>query len=267
MRSTVYHLVLLAVLVGVLPAALAAEPIPLINAHAHNDYLHERPLRDALDHGFCSIEADVWLIDGAMLVAHKRSEVDPARTLQRLYLDPLRERVKRNGGAVYPGGPEIILLIDIKGNGHTAYPVLRETLRQYADILTTFTDDKVEVRAVRAIVSGSRPLEMMRAFDTHYAAYDGRLTDLDSDLSAEMMPLISNSWRLAFKWNGEGPMPEEESAKLVDFVSEAHAKSRKIRFWDTPENETIWQELREAGVDLISADDLGRLRAFLSRSF
>src|SRR2546430_573705 len=72
-------------------------PPPLTRAHAHNDYEHTRPLLDALDHGFCSIEADIWLVDGKLLVAHERGNVKPDRTLQALYLDPLRERVRWNG--------------------------------------------------------------------------------------------------------------------------------------------------------------------------
>lgn len=39
---------------------------PLPRAHAHNDYEHARPLLDALDHGFTSVEADVWLVDGEL---------------------------------------------------------------------------------------------------------------------------------------------------------------------------------------------------------
>src|SRR5437016_4155385 len=80
-------------------------PTPLIRAHAHNDYEHARPLLDALEHGFCSVEADIWLVDGKLLVAHDLDKVKPERTLQALYLDPLRERVRRNGGRVYRGGP------------------------------------------------------------------------------------------------------------------------------------------------------------------
>src|SRR5262245_49224155 len=85
------------------------EPLP--RAHAHNDYEHARPLLDALDHGFCSVEADVYLTDGALLVAHERKDVRPGRTLETLYLDPLRERVKANGGRVYAGGPTVWLLV------------------------------------------------------------------------------------------------------------------------------------------------------------
>src|SRR5690242_5509037 len=71
------HLVSLSILCGILGAGgvdsvsgADAAIIPLTRAHAHNDYEHTRPLLDALDQGFCSVEADVWLIDGELRVAH-----------------------------------------------------------------------------------------------------------------------------------------------------------------------------------------------------
>src|SRR5262245_51794473 len=70
-------------------------------AHAHNDYEHARPLLDALEQNFDSVEADVHLVDGQLLVAHDRKDARADRTLEKLYLDPLGERVKQNGGWVY----------------------------------------------------------------------------------------------------------------------------------------------------------------------
>src|SRR6478735_4050935 len=135
---------------------------PLLHAHAHNDYEHKRPLFDALDHGFCSVEADIYLVDGRLLVAHDRSQVKPERTLQSLYLDPLRERVRKNGGRVYPNGPEVTLLVDIKTDWRTLYPTLREVLKQYGDILSTFEGDTKHTNAITAVISGSRSLEMFK---------------------------------------------------------------------------------------------------------
>src|SRR4051812_50146961 len=90
-------------------------PRPLWRAHAHNDYLHPRPLLDALDHRFGSVEADISLVDGQLLVAHDPVELDPARTLESLYLNPLAARVKANRGSVYRGYRRPLqLLIDIK---------------------------------------------------------------------------------------------------------------------------------------------------------
>src|SRR5438477_9207522 len=116
-------------------ACLAAAPVPLIQAHAHNDYLHARPLFDALEQGFCSVEDDIYLVDGKLLVAHERQMTKPERTLEALYLEPLREQVKKNGGRVFRGGPEFTLLIDLKSDWHSTYPVLRDVLKKYADVL------------------------------------------------------------------------------------------------------------------------------------
>jgi len=69
--------------VQVASAAQAEAPAkPLPRAHSHNDYEHKRPLFDALDRGFCNIEADVHLVDGRLLVGHDPEDVNPERTLQ-----------------------------------------------------------------------------------------------------------------------------------------------------------------------------------------
>ena len=86
----------------------------ITGAHAHNDYVHVHPLFDALTNGFCSVEADIFLTNGQLLVAHTLKETQPGRTLQSLYLDPLRARIRQNGGRVYTNGPEFTLLIELK---------------------------------------------------------------------------------------------------------------------------------------------------------
>ena len=69
----------------------------LENAHAHNDYWHERPLFDALDQGFTSVEADIFLRDGKLLIGHEFKELNPEKTLESLYLEPLARRVRDHG--------------------------------------------------------------------------------------------------------------------------------------------------------------------------
>jgi hypothetical protein len=77
------------------------------------------------------------------------------------------------------------------------------------------------------------------------------------------MPWVSDNWTKLFTWRGEGKMSGEERAKLGDFVARAHKHARLVRFWGTPENATVWAELRAAGVDLINTDRLAELRKFL----
>ena len=93
----------------------------LTNGFAHNDYEHKRPLLDALDLGFCAVEADIYLVNGQLLVGHAAADLKPERTLKSLYLDPLAQRVRKNNGKVYPNGPEFLLLIDVKSEADTTY--------------------------------------------------------------------------------------------------------------------------------------------------
>jgi len=251
-------------------AAFAADVKPLKQAHAHNDYEHKRPLLDALDHGFTGVEADIWLVDGKLLVAHEEAHIKPERTLEALYLEPLKKRIAENGGKVYPGGEGFTLLIDLKTEGEATYKALADVLSQYADILTVVRDGKVQAGAVTAVVSGNRPKEIMMAEKVRYAGYDGRMTDLNSDLPSSFMPLLSDNWTKVFTWKGEGAMPAAEKAKLEDIVKTAHGKGWTIRFWATPDKpgpqrDAIWKELQAAGVDKINTDDLEGLQTFLSR--
>jgi len=245
-----------------------AQVVPLSHAHAHNDYRHERPLLDALAHGFCSVEADIFLVDGDLFVAHDREEIRSDRTLRGLYLDPLRKRIKQNGGRVYPDGPVLILLIDFKTEAVSTYKTLHNMLAEYRDIFTSFDPDGRRDKAVLAIISGNRPFAFMQSQAVRYAAYDGRLTDLKSDAPANLIPLISDRWGRHFKWRGDGPMPTEERLKLEEIVQTAHKKGRRVRFWATPDGasparEALWRELLAADVDLLNTDDLKGLQKFL----
>jgi len=236
--------------------------VPLTRAHAHNDYLHEHPLADALSHGFWSVEADVWLTNGVLLVAHDFDKTSPDRTLQKLYLDPLRAFVKTNAG---PGAPSLTLLIDVKSEAESTYTALREVLKNYADILTKFESNRLETNAVIAIISGNRAEAMMAADKVRFAAIDGRLPDLERNPPVALVPLVSDNWTKQFRWRGAGPLPDNERANLRSMVQRAHAQGRRLRLWAAPDNVNGWRELRDAGVDLLNTDRLAEMEEFLRK--
>ncbi len=250
---------------GVMTTRAAENFRPLVQAHAHNDYEHARPLHDALAQGFCSVEADVWLTNGWLLVAHDLKNVRTNRTLSALYLDPLRERVNNNGGRVCSNGPPFTLLIDIKSDADLTWTALREALKGYAPMLTTFRADATATNAVTIILSGNRPLTVLASESPRLAALDGRLPDLDGPSSRHLIPLISDNWRNTFQWRGPGAMPDDERLKLKRIVDQAHQQGRRVRFWAAPDHAAGWAELRRAGVDLINTDHLNGLREFLTR--
>lgn len=246
-----------------LAQAPAVDPLP--RAHAHNDYLHDRPLLDALDHGFTSVEADIFLKDGELLVAHDREDLRPERSLRSLYLEPLRRRVRNVGGDVYAAGGVFQLLIDIKSDAEPTYAALSDLLAEYRDIITVIREGQVQKKAVDVVVSGNRPIETMAAQGVRYAGIDGRLSDLDSDPPVHLMPLLSDRWGAHFTWQGRGDISPSERQKLEQIVERAHAAGRRIRFWASPDTQPSWQLLQEVGVDHVNTDDLAGLAAFLRR--
>jgi hypothetical protein len=246
---------------------VADSQLPLITqAHAHNDYLHTHPLFDALDNGFCSVEADIFLVDGKLLVAHELNKTRPEATLQTLYLDPLRECVKKNGGRVYTNGPEFSLLIELKQDWQVAYPALRSMLTNYSDVLVSFSGGTKQTNAIVAIITGHRDAAMFAGETVRYAALDGQLNDLDSNPPATSVPWISANWQDSFQWNGTGAIPDPELWKLRAIVNRAHKQGRRVRFWNAPDNPNFWQVMHVAGVDLINTDDLNGVQKFFGEA-
>jgi hypothetical protein len=279
-KSTFAAVAVLASLAGTVAAPAQAEapkpaPVvvgqPLAQAHAHNDYEHDRPLFDALEHGFTSVEADVWLVDGELRVAHDLEDARPGATLESLYLDPLEDLVhSQPGHSVYPKWDgSLQLLIDIKSEGEATYAAIEQELAKHRDIMSRYTNGNVKTGPVTAVISGNRPLATMQAQGRRFSFYDGRSADLTSGMPAGLMPLASDNWTNLFTWQGVGPMPEAERGKLQAYVAEAHANGYRVRFWATPDvpgdaREAVWTELADAGVDHINTDDLAGLQQFLS---
>ena len=235
-------------------------------AHAHNDYEHERPLHDAMDSGFTSVEADVYLIDDKLLVAHDRRDTRPDRTLQSLYLEPLRQHFAKQGNNA--PSETFWLMIDIKSESIATHKKIHGVLKNYPDLikpLPEFSHRQSESRIspVRVVISGNRAKDQILRAQPRVTGIDGRLADLQSDLSPQAMPWISDNWKSHFKWRGQGEFPPEERVRLHNYVRHAHQKGRLLRFWATADSPKLWNELVDSGVDLINADDLIGLNSFL----
>jgi glycerophosphoryl diester phosphodiesterase len=249
-------------LVLLLAAITAYAANPFVRLHAHNDYEHVRPLADALSHGFWSVEADVWLTNGQLLVAHDFEKASPQRTLQSLYLDPLRALASTNA-ALFTKAGSLTLLVDVKSDATNTWLALREMLRGYSNLLTRFEGNRIITNSVTVIISGNRATPLIAAERDRFAAVDGRLPDLDMNPPVALMPLISDNWTKYFAWKGRGALPAEERERLRALVTRTHAQGRRLRLWATPDIAASWKELLDAGVDFVNTDRLAEAEQFV----
>ncbi len=179
----------------------------------------------------------------------------------------MRARSRQFSGRIYPkGDPTFYLLIDTKTGPDATWAALRKVLDNYSDILTRFDGDKVEPKAVTVVLTGNRPRAELPNETVRLAGLDGQMRDLGKPNTNGIFLWMSEDWKHFFKWDGKGAIPSEERARLLDIVVKAHERNMKVRFWDAPQSTNFWRELRGDGVDLLNADDLAGVEAFLRQS-
>ncbi len=241
-------------------------PLALCPGHSHNDYERSRPLFEALECGFISIEADVHLLEGRILVAHDKWQCSKNKTLQNLYLKPLRRIVHQNGGSVYRSKYPLTLMIDIKSDAEPTYLAVHDALAEYESIISVFKNGKFHQKAVDVIISGNRCKELMLKQEIRYAGFDGRPVDLNSGFPPHFMPMISDNIKNITAGSCKAPLRKEQIKKIRQITEKAHEQARKVRFWATQDQPRLWSQLIDAGTDLINVDQLKRFRKYAEKN-
>ena len=243
--------------------AYSQDFIILPHGHSHNDYTREVPLRDALKYGFTSIEVDVYWHNERMVVTHDNRDLNEKPTIEELYLDPLAEIVRKNGGTVYRDDKsKLVLMVDLKSDKVQTYLALRDIFSKYMDMMEWYKNGAKVDGPIQVLLTGGPPVDLIEKEENRYFYVDGSVDQWSMDYPPSLMPRASTNYRNYFKWSGEGNMPTEEEAQLRSMINDAHVAGRKIRFWATPDNSEVWKKLLDEGVDWINVDDLKGFNVF-----
>jgi hypothetical protein len=229
--------------------------------HSHNDYEHATPLFEALDQRFYSVEADVWLRSGKVVVSH--DSYSSRGTLEELYLDPLRTRIDEMGGSVHGDGLQFVLWLDLKDGSAGLRDNLTKLLEAYP-MLSVFTDDGEQPGPVVVVLTGNEASKKVFVeADVRRAVRDSNLYDPNDPAADHRWRYYALDWQKWINWNGEEGMPEAERRRLHCVVGDIHHKGKKVRFWAAPSTPGYWEELIAAGADFVGTDDLVGLGDFL----
>ncbi|WP_126244884.1 alkaline phosphatase [Chitinophaga rhizosphaerae] len=225
------------------------------NAHSHNDYAQAVPFEKAFSLNFGSIEADVFLLNGVLYVAHMPAEIDTSKTLRKLYLEPLREKVLAKAGVFGETKQYLQILIDFKTAAAPTMDALLRLLREFPELMN---NPKLEFT-----ISGNRPPQEQWASFPACIRFDGRPGVTYTAAALKKVALISDNFRNYTKWNGKGILVTEDLTRIEKVIAQAHAQGKKFRFWATPDDVNTWKTMIKLGVDYINTDKTGELANYL----
>jgi alkaline phosphatase len=225
------------------------------NIHSHNDYASPLPFYGAYSNETGVIEADVFLVNNELFVAHSSKEIAQHNTFKSLYLDPLSSKLKNLGGKVYPNNKPLILMIDIKSDADSTLKLIVQQLQAFSEIISN--------KNIKIVISGNRPLPSQWSAYPEFIYFDGRLNENYSPQELSRIEMISEDLKNITVWNGKGVLTQADLQKMQSVIKKVHDQHKKIRFWATQDNVNTWMTLMNLKVDFIGTDNVAALTQFI----
>ncbi|WP_051663886.1 phosphatidylinositol-specific phospholipase C/glycerophosphodiester phosphodiesterase family protein [Dyadobacter crusticola] len=225
-------------------------------AHSHNDYTRRKPFFDAYEQQFGSIEADLYLVQDSLYVAHEMKEINPKKTFAALYLQPILEQAGKNSGKIYPQDMPLQLLIDLKTPGEETLAALIKQLEPHKAIFAP-------EGSVKIVISGNVPEPAKFESYPAFIYFDGRPEINYTPAQMHKIGLISQAFQKYSRWNGEGAIPEKEKKNLMKMINQVHDMGKKVRIWATPDNINSWRTLMSMNVDYLNTDKVREMGDYL----
>lgn len=231
-------------------------PYTVANTHSHNDYEQPTPFWMAYQAQFGSIEADIFWLNGQLIVAHNLRETQAGRTLEEYYIKPLQTCILKNGGHPFADtSRQLQMMIDIKTDSIATLNALIELLKRYPAVINT--------PYVKWVISGNRPAPSLFVSYPSFIWFDGVLHSTYSKDELSKVAMLSDDLRHFTRWDGQAEMPAAEWKTLQEAVSRSHALGIPVRFWDAPDFPHAWDRLIHLQVDYINTDHIAQLADYL----
>jgi hypothetical protein len=231
------------------------------------EFLSDKDIWQTFTQGVVHYEAQIMYIYGEVYVTSQMP--DSANhilpTLRSSYLLPIYSQYKKNGGKVHENfDEEMYLFLDIKYDARKTYLKIWEELSPYNEILTYRIGPQWHDGKLRIIFVGNAPLRILQQERISFAGAQGSIDDLSKNYDSKVMPIIGINFENDINWNGVGKMPFDEFMKTKDVIKKAHDQNKKVRVYNCPEDENIWDVMITAGVDLINCSNPLKFNKFIS---
>ena len=233
--------------------AIADMGLGQVRVHAHNDYENKQPFWEAFSAGCSSIEVDIFLEKGQILVAHDAEDLRPEANLREMYLMPLRQLLT---GSIYQLDGKLQVLIDVKSEAYTTLNTLLELMKEFPDLQ--------KEKRLQMVISGNRP----KAEDYHkyppYIYFDHQELGITPP-NLEKVALVSLNFKKHSTYNGKGRITDADRTSLQKAIDFAHNIGKPIRFCGSPDAPSAWFSFHQLGIDFINTDQPFEACRYLSQ--
>lgn len=219
--------------------------------HSHNDYCRRMPFYQAYAQGVYSIEADIFLHKGQLLVGHDIEDLRDDLTFEEMYVRPLVMLFERNGGKAWADSDENLqLLVELKSETAPTLNAVVKMLKKYPSVF----DTAVNPHAVRISITGNVPSPEEFSKYPEWVSFDGLWNEDYTPEQLKRVSLVSANFRSFSTWNGKGSIVKPEAEKLQEVIDKVHAWNKPVRFWGAPEGTTVYYTFWNMGIDYMNTD-------------
>jgi hypothetical protein len=260
--------ILLSVIFLVAGLLRGVSQVPIMpNMVLNQEFFSEKDIYSTFTQGVVHYEAQIMYIYGEVYVTSQMpdSAKHTMPTFRSSYLMPIYSQYKKNQGKVnenYDG--EIFLFLNIKYDAKKTYLKLWEQLSPYNEILTYRIGPQWHEGKLKIVFTGNAPMKVLQQERVSFAAAQGTINDLSKNYDSKVMPIIGIDFNSDMSWNGVGKMPFDEFMKFKDVIRKAHEQGKKVRVFNCPEEDNVWDVLLTSGVDLINCSNPSTYNKFLS---
>lgn len=233
--------------------AFAQQKYTPASIHSHNDYSRPEHFYHAFNAGVGAIEADVYLRNGKLMVAHDSTEIKPDVTLKSWYIIPFEKELSKRPRPVN-------FLIDFKEPYVHLLPALLHELEPLKSFIRS--DDHPQA-PLTIIITGNRPPPSEYNNYPPYILFDDDLQMPHTQQQWQRVAQVSLNFAYYSKWKGEGLLPSRDEKILKAIINMVHLSGKKIRFWGAPDTPACWQKLMNLGADILSTDKIDQVVAFI----
>lgn len=185
-------------------------------------------------------------------------------TLRSGIMMPFYSQFKKHNNVIYPDfDDEMYLFINVTSDFKRTYFKLWDQLNPYKELLTYRDGSEWHKGIIKVVYVGDISEKVIETESVGLITVEGTVEDLEREYSSQFMPVIGINFEEYFQWDGFGNMEFNEFTQLKKLVEKIHSRNQKVRVYNCPEKENVYQVMLTSGIDFVSTANYQMLKKII----